>query len=290
MTGYYFREAITGILRAKFPAFVTVVILATAVFFSAVTAGLYFYSGKIENKIKDNVQLRLFTDNDVEELQYDNIISQVKNTGHVAKVRFISKEEAAQDFIKETGNDFIEILGNNPLPATLVVSVKNEDVSSENLEKLAASLTSISGIESAEYDYDATIRLLYYLQTGKTIVFIVSAFLIILAVYMIYLTNKLIIEAKFEQYNTMKLVGAGLFTIKFPLFLRGAFLGLIAALFIEVIFYGFYTISFNFAIPYSLSYHEFRLLTAVVFISGIIFGAGGSFFAAGSINNKLRLK
>ena len=58
--------------------------------------------------------------------------------------------------------------------------------------------------------------------------------------------KKIILHQKMEQYNTMKLVGAKLSTIKVPLLIYGLIVGLIASLICTVLFYSLIIALINF--------------------------------------------
>lgn len=287
---YYFKEAFNGIFRAKLSSFITLLILSAAVFFTAVTAGLFFYSAKIENKIKENVTIRLFLDREITDEQVEAIAATVQNLGYSTKVDIVTKEEAAQKLISETGNNFIEILGENPLPATLVVKLKGDAVKTGDFDRIMNYYTEIEGIESADFDYRMSLRLIHYLHSARTIVIGVSLFLVIFAIYFTYLTNRLINETKARQFNTMKLVGANISTIKYPLYLRGFILGLLASVIIGTGIFMVYSILPELALTIQIEKRSVYLLMAVVLISGVLYGTGGSIYAARGINYKINLK
>ena len=71
----------------------------------------------------------------------------------------------------------------------------------------------------------------------KLIVFIVTVFFISIAIYLLYSTSKIILHQKLEQYNTMKLVGAKLSTIKIPLLIYGLIVGVAASLICMLLLY-----------------------------------------------------
>lgn len=287
---YYFKEAFSGIFRAKLSSFITFIVLTSAILFSAMTVVLIFYSSKIENRIKENVQIRLFIDKATGAEDYEKLMSQIESTGYTAGLKLISREEAAEQLIAETGTDFRGILGENPLPATIVVKLKGEKIKQQNIEEVVTTFTSIEGIESAEYDYSLSLRLMHFLKSAEKVVLGISFFLVILAVYLTYLTNKLINEAKSEQFNTMKLVGAELSTIKVPLYLRGVILGLLSSFVVSIISLFLYSVRILAGIDFTPGSKEKLFFLLTIFICGILFGGGGSILAARGINYKIRIK
>lgn len=271
-------------------SFITLLILSAAVLFTAVTTGLFFYSAKIENRIKENVSIRLFIEKSVSEARTEEIKSAVENLGYSSRVNLISKEEAARKLIDETGNNFVEILGENPLPATIVVKLKGDAVQTGDFDRIVNYYKEIEGIESVDFDYRMSMRLIHYLHSARTIVIAISLFLVFFAVYFTYLTNRLINETKAGQFNTMKLVGADISTIKYPLYLRGFMLGILASAIIGATIILGYTVLQGLALTIQIEKQSLYLLIIVVLIAGVFYGTGGSILAARGINYKINLK
>ncbi|MCH7774545.1 MAG: hypothetical protein IH784_09105 [Bacteroidetes bacterium] len=80
-------------------------------------------------------------------------------------------------------------------------------------------------------------RLLSYLEAGKNYLFITTAILILIAVYLVYSTIKLITNNRMKELETMKLVGAKLSTIKMPIILNGLITGLLASIISIAVYY-----------------------------------------------------
>ncbi|HNM32156.1 MAG TPA: permease-like cell division protein FtsX, partial [Chitinophagales bacterium] len=76
--------------------------------------GVYTVQKEI-NKIKEGVQIDLNLKTDVSDEQKTAIAAYLKKQNYIAKIEYKSKEVAAQQFEKELGQNFTEILGENPL-------------------------------------------------------------------------------------------------------------------------------------------------------------------------------
>ena len=72
--------------------------------------------------------------------------------------------------------------------------------------------------------------MLQILTEVKKYIFIVTAVLFFISLYLVYSTVKLITTSKYEELETMKLVGAKLSTIKMPIILNGVLIGLLASI------------------------------------------------------------
>ena len=65
--------------------------------------------------LKENISFNLFISDDVQELETQQLIKSLALVSGVKSVNFISKIESAENLKDNIGEDFLEILGENPL-------------------------------------------------------------------------------------------------------------------------------------------------------------------------------
>ena len=68
-------------------------------------------------------------------------------------------------------------------------------------------------------------------------IFIFALVIFFISLYIVYSTIQLVINSKYTELNTMKLVGAKLTTIKMPIILNGFFIGIFSSLILIIIGY-----------------------------------------------------
>ena len=74
-----------------------------------------------------------------------------KETPYVSGDTYISKEEAGQRFMVETGEDFSQFLGENPLRDAFSIKVSERYLSPEKLKEIKTTLTAIPGVFEVVY-------------------------------------------------------------------------------------------------------------------------------------------
>src|SRR5690606_20500857 len=136
------------------------------------------------------------------------------STGYFASAEFISKDEAVEIFIKETGEDFRNILDYNPLPASFSLKLKTGFAEEDSLKKILYTLSGINFADEVVHKDDLTHQLLLYLRDFRIYILALTLMILIVSLYLVYSTVKLIINSRSEEFETMKLVGAKLSTIK----------------------------------------------------------------------------
>ncbi len=225
MLFFYFAEAWRSIKSAKTSFLLSIVSLTISVLlilFSFLTLKVSeFYASSFRSEIKVN----LFIKQNVDEEGQEEILIILQNKNYADSVEFISKESAAEQFINETGEDFRKILDYNPLPASFVLRVSENYAVSDSLDQIINDLDDIEGIEEVVFREGFIYRLLNYIDSAKIYLFIATVIVGLIALYLVYATIRLIINSRMKEFETMKLVGAKLSTIKIPVIINGLFAG-----------------------------------------------------------------
>jgi cell division transport system permease protein len=222
-------------MRAKLASFISVITLSISMSFIAASVMLLLLSHKIENSWKNAIKVNVFISDSVSTNQLYGIKEKLLKINDVKSAKYYSKEEAYKKFVEITGEDFKKILETNPLPRSYTLTFR-ESINQQKIDKIIKQIKNIAGIEDVIYDYNLTFTVLEYINSMKIFIFILTFLFLIVSFYLLYSTSRLIISQKMEQYNTMKLVGAKLSTIKMPLLFTGIILGIISAILCSVSF------------------------------------------------------
>ena len=286
MVIYYISESIKLFRRAKLASFITIITTSIAILITSFSLLLLFFSSTIEDKLKNRIELNVFLHDSVNVSNTQSLLNEFRNDQFIKSVRFISKEDAVEKFISETGEDFRSVLDINPLPASFILTLNPSFVTEENIKSIIDKYSNSDLVDDMVYDYNTTMTLLNILSINKTLVFLLSIILIVIAVYFVYANNKLLLLAKKEQFNTMKLVGAKLSAIKIPIVLHSILLGIISAIICMAIFVLLLLLLTK--IYYNLKFiNLLYLFNIVIFVLGIVFGIIGSYFAVKGISLKV---
>ena len=281
---YYIKETFNSLFRSKLGSLLIILTTAIAIIFVTFSVGLVVFSSTINNKLKENIRISLFISDTVS--NYSNIESELRDNIFVESYKLISKREALKLMKQKTGKDFSSVLEANPLPASFEVKLYSDSVSAESIDPIVRTLETTTGVDDVVYDYTLTLRILNYINSSKKIIYGVSIFLVFLSIYLVYSNNKLLLSSRVNQYDTMKLVGAKLRTIKIPIFFNGIIMGIIASIICLGISYFVINLASKF---YNLEIFafDFKYLITLVFILGVFFGFLGSFLATLNVSLKI---
>lgn len=230
MITFFIKEALRILKRSPFASLVIISITTVAVMMTCFSVIVLQLSNKFSEKIKSSIEVTAFLENYLDANKIMSIKEEIEKFSSVKSIKYISKEQAVQEFIKDTGEDFRDVLTENPLPPSLIIRFKPEKISYENINSEIKRISSISGVSEIIYDNEIVIKILKYIKSVQSIIYIFSFFLVLLSVYLVYTNSRIQIEANKNLYQTMKLVGAKLSTIKVPIILYGLIIGLISSL------------------------------------------------------------
>jgi cell division transport system permease protein len=227
---FWIKEAFKSIGRAKSSFFLTLISLTLAVILIEASITALKLSDIFQKKVKSNINVSLFIKDPFKQTDIKKYKTELSKINFVKSFKYISKDEAAKSFIRETGEDFREILDYNPLPASFIVKLNTDLVSKDSLDVVIKKLSNLKWTDEVVFKDRFVYRLLSYLDTAKKYLFIATSVLILIAVYLVYSTIKLITNNRMRELETMKLVGAKLSTIKMPIILNGLLTGLLASI------------------------------------------------------------
>ena len=222
------KEAFRLIGRAKSSFFLSLTSLIISVLLITASLALIQSTNVIQKKIKENVSINLFLKDGLSQDETNKIKNELEKKEYIKSLYYIDKDEAAEIFIKETGEDFRKLLDYNPLPASFTMSMKDKYVEKDSLDDIIASLSAIKGVDEIGMKDEFIYKLISTLNSIKKYIFIATGVILFLSIYIVYSTVRLIINSRFEELETMKLVGAKLITIKMPVILNSMIVGMLA--------------------------------------------------------------
>jgi cell division transport system permease protein len=201
-------------------------------------------ASSLTKMIRENIEIQVFLDKNLPEKQLADLRKNLSARPFVlvnedsVQLRFISNKEAANTFIKNTGEDFTKFLEDNPLRDSYVFSVAEEFQSSAQLEGIAKELETLPGVFEVSYMTDLVDSI------NKNLVkvtLVMGGFIVILIITVIMLINNTIRLALFSQrflIRSMQLVGATRGFIRKPFLVRAFAFGVAAGILASAILFG----------------------------------------------------
>lgn len=295
ISSYFTRHAQTLIyslgqlLRAPFSMLMTATVIGIAL---ALPAGLHLLlqnAQLLSGELEDVTQISLFLKKSVTEKQARQLVNKLANMQQTSKVRFISRQQALEEFKKNAGfGDAMRALDENPLPHVIVINPSLQHTSANASQKLLDRLQGMVQVDTAQLDVAWIKRLYTIMDIIKRGVWILAALLGLAVLLVVGNTIRLAIQNRRDEIVIIKLIGGTDAFIRRPFLYTGFWYGVFGASI------AFILIS---AALYLLSepiqrlgelYHSPILLstmnlesTAILFGASILLGLGGSWLAVG---------
>lgn len=177
---------------------------------------------------QDYDQVEVFLLDDTTKAQAEELMAQIKSHEGVTNAVYRSKAEALQILKQRWGESgyLLDSLGNNPLPASILISVDSLDNAGE-VARFAGGLEGVDDIQYYQETVDKLTKITNFLQAGALIIMV---FLVVVSVVVVSNTVKLTVFARAKEIMIMKYVGATNWFIRGPFLAEGIIIGVLAAL------------------------------------------------------------
>lgn len=212
-----------------------------SIFLSLVVIGLFgllfIYANKLTTIIKENIEIQVYLKKGTSDNQRIQVQKTLSSKDYVAKknnelqIRYVSKEQAAEKFIQDTGEDFSTFLGDNPLRDAYVVKMASESQSPEALEQAKNEIEKITGVFEVVYVESLVDSINKNLTKISIALLGFSGILILIVILLINNTIKLALFSQRFLIRSMQLVGAKASFIQRPFLMRSVWHGLFAGIF-----------------------------------------------------------
>lgn len=221
----------------SYPSLGVVLSITLALFVTGLFGTLIIYSKELERLVRENIRVQVYLKNSLTETQRLQVEKKFETLPYVNKsltnekpIRFISKDEAAKQFIAETGEDFTKFLGENPLHNAYLISIDPAYHSKASLDKISQELEKMNGVFQVFY----VEGLIESVNKNVTrIGLILAGMVALLLITVVLLINNTLRLALFSQrflIRSMQLVGARKWFIQRPFLFRAIGYGILSGI------------------------------------------------------------
>ena len=247
-----------------------------------VVAFLMLTAQKLGNNLKENIGFSIVLKGDASADDEAQLNALFKKAPYVAKVEYISKDAALQQWKNDTGEDLVETFGVNPLSAEYQVNVKSEYASVAKMKAIQAQLQQMPMIEEIVM-YEAEVNAANENITNISMVLLaVAALLVLISFVLINNTVRLTVYSRRFLIHTMKLVGAKPGFIRKPFVVQKLINGVIAGMVACGALMGLYYAANSFEIGLGSMFltSEIIIVFCGLLVAGALICGISAFFAA----------
>ncbi|WP_299890350.1 permease-like cell division protein FtsX [uncultured Lacinutrix sp.] len=210
--------------------FSVVLSIALVLFLLGLLGLLVLNAKKVADHFKEKVTVTIFLKDTAKDVETKQLEKSLAMADYVKSTVFVSKDQAAEFMKAESGEDFMDFLGNNPLKNSIDVNLKADFVTSEKLESIADQALSKNFVDEVSYDNDLVNLMNDNVKKISFWVLLISALFTLIAVLLINSSIRLAVYSKRFTIKTMQMVGATKYFIRKPFVWRNIKLGIIGAI------------------------------------------------------------
>jgi cell division transport system permease protein len=270
-------------------SYLTLVVSVSLVLFLLGVLGLVMINAReLADYLRESLSFSVMLDDEAKEPDIRMLQKDLDAKPYVKSTEYVSKDAAAVKMKKDLGEDFIEFLGDNPLPPSIDVYLYAGYTSPDSVAKIEKYVREYPFVKEVYVQESLLFLINENVRKISLFLVVISTFLFLIALTIINNTIRISIYSKRFLIRTMQLVGATRGFIRKPFIIQSAIHGFLAALVAMSLLMGLlYLIEKEFLLMFSFeSTYLLFLLGFAIIITGVLINIISTYF---SVNRYLSI-
>ena len=239
--------------------------------------------------VRENISFSILVSDDMKERDILQLQKQLSRQPFVRYTEYISKEQAQKEYIETMGIDPQEVVGYNPLTASIEIKLKSDYANADSIARIEQLIKQDSNVREVSYRKELVNAVNDNIRKISLSLLALAVVLTLISFALINNTIRLTIYSQRFLIHTMKLVGASWAFIRRPFLLRNLWIGLLAGAVASGILWAAarWVVAYEPGLVRVVTPRVMLLVSAVVLASGVLITW---LCALLSINKYLRMK
>lgn len=191
---------------------------------------LVINAGQLSKAFKENIEISVILHDHTRDEMGMKLKDILDKQSFTKSSQYITKEKAAEQFKKDFGEDFLEVLDYNPLYTSVNFHLHSQYMNTDSLIKIEKFIKQSNIVREVFYQKNLVDIMNSNVKRIGLVILIISLFLIFSVIILIDNTIRLAMYSNRFLIKTMQMVGATRWFIAKPFNLRGVLNGIISAL------------------------------------------------------------
>ena len=266
----------------------TILSITLVLFVLSLLMLLGFHSYQYTNSIEEGVLYNVILSPDIDEQSAQALKASLEDKNaypYVKTVYYISKDEAADNFAKELGEDFVAFTGYNPLFPSLEVNLKSNILDANNGKTVKQFITKLKQnevVEDVVYQENAVDEMTSSMRKLVWFMIGIVVLLLFVSIMLINTTIRITIYEKRFTIKTMQLVGAKRSFIISPFLRRSVlygFIGGVIAIALVVLLVYLVNNQFGIGIDFEQYRNYYFAIGGIIILLGIVISFFSTYFS-----------
>ena len=236
---YLVSEGIRSLWRTKTTALATISTIGIAASFVVFSAVVGENISGIIQIARGQYEFQVFFSEDVDNIRAAELVDQIGAIEGIKSASLITKEEAADIFQREFGENIFDLLEENPLPPGSVLKLQQPKDGRIDVNPIIKQIELVEGVDEVRYQGRLISLIERYYEGFFAAVTALAAAILFGTVILISNTIRLSIYARQDLIRILKLVGATDRFVRFPFMIEGILEGFFGSLVAAAVSYGF---------------------------------------------------
>jgi cell division transport system permease protein len=226
----FVRTALSGLRASPVTTGIAVITIGVSLVLVGAFALLLANMEELLARFGDDLQVTAYLEDGLDAAQVDALLRTALTVEGVQSARVVSKQEALERFRAGVGRGsaLLEGLGENPLPASLELTLAPEQRSAEGMARVVGSLSGLPGVGEIASGQDWVEGYLRALALLRAVGWGLALILALATLLIVGNTIRLAVFARRDELEILALVGASRAFVNAPFLLEGLLQGALA--------------------------------------------------------------
>ena len=225
---YLIIEGIKNSWRHKITALTAIFSLFILLYIIGLFSILEQNAFKVMQYLRSKYKIEVFFKEDLTNEEAIGLIHKIKKIKGVKNATLITKEDAIRIFKDQFGEDIIDLLGYNPLPASSVVNVDRNIRELLKIDPIIKEIKSIEFVDHINYQGNLIRKIERTFNIAVNYLPYLLGFVVLIIGLIIYNLIKVSIYSRRETIRSLQLIGATKLFVRLPFVFEGIIISLIS--------------------------------------------------------------
>ena len=210
--------------------FTSTVCIALVLYLAGLFFMLLFNTQHVSDMFRSNIKMTVTLNDSRSSAEVEKFRKILDQSDFVRETKYISKDDAAKELAKELGEDFIEVIGKNPLYSQIEVKLTDQYSNIDSIKSIEKTLKVHKVVDDVYYPKDVWNNATTVITKIASIFLVLTIILAIITIILIANSIRLQMSGDRFDIHTAKLIGAANWHIAKPYLKRALIQSIIAAI------------------------------------------------------------
>ncbi len=210
--------------------FTSTVCIALVLYLAGLFFMLLFNTQHVSDMFRSNIKMTVTLNDSRSSAEIEKFRKMLDQSDFVRETKYISKDDAAKELAKELGEDFIEVIGKNPLYSQIEVKLTDQYSNIDSIKSIEKTLKVHKVVDDVYYPKDVWNNATTVITKIASIFLVLTIILAIITIILIANSIRLQMSGDRFDIHTAKLIGAANWHIAKPYLKRALIQSIIAAI------------------------------------------------------------